>query len=424
MKFNLKSTLVFVFQLILGVTFIFSGFVKAVDPFGFAYKIQDYLTAFGMEMFHSFAFPVAVALIAFEFLLGINMLLGMHVKTTYIFTLLFMAVMTPLTLYLALFDPVKDCGCFGDAVIISNWETFWKNVVLSALAVCVFILRKHVKSPYSDKLQWLTSLSSVLFIVGIVIIGWSHLPIFDFRPFKIGTNIPEARLLPPDAVPDEYKTMYIYEKGGVQKEFHDVSEAPVNDSTWVYVDAKIELIKEGDKPAIEDISMFDLETEEDVSDILLVSPDYTFFLVTQRLEEVDIRHLDKINAVFDYCKEQGYHFYCLTASGNDEIDEWKKLTGAEYPIYSSDEITLKTVIRANPGLMLVKEGVIYNKWHYNDFPAEAELDKPLKDTRFGNIDYPNNTQRIVFVSIGFFALLLLILGLDKLVLFIARKRRS
>ena len=144
---KIRTILILIFQVLLGATFIFSGFVKAVDPYGFVYKIQDYLAAFGMEFFYPLASLAAVVLITLEFLLGINMLLGMHVKTTYIFTLIFMGVMTPLTLYLALFNPVKDCGCFGDALIISNWETFWKNIVLSALAVFVFIFRKEVKSP-------------------------------------------------------------------------------------------------------------------------------------------------------------------------------------------------------------------------------------------------------------------------------------
>lgn len=424
MKDKLKSIIVFIFQLILGATFIFSGFVKAVDPYGFAYKIQDYLTAFGFETFHSFALPVAIALIAFEFLLGINMLLGMHVKTTYLFTLLFMGVMTPLTLYLALFDPVKDCGCFGDAVIITNWETFGKNVVLLILTITVFVWRKYVKSPYSDKVQWLTSLSSVLFIVGIAVVGITHLPIFDFRPYKIGTNIHEAMHLPPGAVPDEYKTTYIYEKDGVRHEFTDVSEVPANDSTWTYIDAKIELVKEGDKPAIEDFSIFDPKTGEDISDIILSSPDYSFLLISTRLEDVDINLIDKINDIFDYSKKNGYGFYCLTASSETGIDEWKKLTGAEYDIYSSDETTLKTIIRANPGLMLLKDGTIYDKWHYNDFPTEAKLNKPLDETQFGNIHYPNNTYRVIVVSAAFFVLLLLVFGLDKIILSISKRRKK
>ncbi|MCD7971769.1 MAG: DoxX family protein [Candidatus Azobacteroides sp.] len=419
---TLLTVLVLIAQIILGATFIFSGFVKAVDPFGFVYKIQDYLTAFGLQSLHPLAFPAAIGLVTLEFLLGINMLLGMHVRTTYILTLLFMLVMTPLTLYLAIFDPVQDCGCFGDALIISNWETFWKNILLSGLAVFVFVFRKYVKSPYSDKIQWLTSFASIIFIIGISVIGIRHLPIFDFRPYSIGTNIPEAMTLPEGAAKDDYKSTYIYEKDGVQKEFESLEEIPINDSTWVFVDAKHELMKEGDKPPIHNFSMIDMETSDDVADHVLSFPDYSFLLISLDLQEANIHHIDQINDIYDYAVDHGYGFYCLTASDKEQIERWKNFSGAEYPFFNTDKTTLKTIIRSNPGLLLLKDGTIYNKWHYNDFPTETELNAPLEETIYGIIHYPDKKLRLVAISISFVLILLAVFGLDKIILAMSQRK--
>lgn len=421
---NVRKPLTLVFQILLGATFIFSGFVKAVDPMGFAIKIQDYLTAFGMDFFNPLALPVSIALSTLEFLLGINMLLGMHVKTTYILTLLFMGVMTPLTLYLALFDPVKDCGCFGDAVIISNWETFWKNIVLSIMAIFVFIFRDDVKSPYSEKTQWLTSFSSIIFIIGISLIGYSHLPLFDFRPYKIGTNIPEAMKLPEGAPQDEYESVYIYSKDGAEKEFTDLNEVPVGDTTWVFVDAKHTLVKKGAEPPIHDFSIITVDTDDDITPEILASDQYTFLLIAANLADADIDHIDDINDIYDYAKDNGYGFYCLTAGTPEEISRWENFTGAEYPFCKTDETTLKTIIRSNPGLMLIKDGIVYDKWHYNDFPDESELKQPLDQSPLGQINMPHTTLRILFISLAFIGVLLLVLGLDKIVIYFTGRNKK
>ncbi|MCL1943802.1 MAG: DoxX family protein [Candidatus Azobacteroides sp.] len=422
---KVRPILILVFQVLTGATFIFSGFVKAVDPVGFAIKIQDYLTSFGADIFIPMAFPVAVVLSTLEFLLGINMLLGMHVKTTYILTLIFMAVMTPLTFYLALFNPVSDCGCFGEALIISNWATFWKNIVLSAMVIFVFIFRKNVKSPYSEKTQWLTSFSSIIFIVGIALIGYRHLPILDFRPYKIGTNIPEAMKLPEGAPQDEYQSVYIYKKNGVEKKFDRLEDAPVGDSTWTFVDAGHTLIKKGAQPLIHDFSIVEADTDEDITDDVLHSDRYIFLLISEDLRKANIDHIDNINDIYDYAKENGYGFYCLTASTPEQISRWANFTGAEYPFCKTDETTLKTILRSNPGLMLIKNGTIYNKWHYNDFPDESELRlEPLDKSPLGQIATPHPKSVILMVSISFVVLLLLVFGLDKLALYISARRRK
>lgn len=418
-----RKGLILIFQIILGATFIFSGFVKAVDPVGYSIKIGEYLTAMGLDFLTPLALLAAIGISAFEFLLGINMLLGMHVRTTYIFTLIFMGIMTPLTLWLAIANPVKDCGCFGDALIISNWATFWKNIVLTAMAVFVFIFRKDVRSPYSEKTQWLTSFSSLIFIVGISFIGYRHLPLFDFRPYKIGTDINEAM----KSQSDEYEYSYIYEKNGVQKTFTPPDDVlPVGDSTWKCVDVKKgKLIKKGVEPLIHDFTIHEANTDngDDITQDILTSEQYIFLLISDNLRNADINHIERINDIYDYAKNNEYGFYCLTASAPAQTIRWKNFTGAEYSFCVADETTLKTIVRSNPGLMLIKNGVIYNKWHYNDFPTEKMLSKPLEQSDSGKINMPRTTLRIILISASFIALLLVVLGLDKLALFVSRRRK-
>ena len=184
---KVKRIVVVICQIILGCVFIFSGYAKAVDPYGSYYKIQDYLTAFGWDALLPLAFVAGVLLCAAEFLLGICLLLGANLKTTSILTLIFMAFMTPLTLYIALTDPVSDCGCFGDALVISNWATFWKNIVFSILAIIVYYLRKYSPNLFSQRTDWIIAIYAGCFSICVSLYCLVNLPIIDFRPYKNGT---------------------------------------------------------------------------------------------------------------------------------------------------------------------------------------------------------------------------------------------
>ena len=228
-------------RLLIGVVFIFSGFVKAVDPVGGAIKIGDYLTSFGLDMLQPFTALVSFALSAAEFAMGVCMLLGVYRRYNSFLVLLFMAFMTPLTLYLALFNPVSDCGCFGDAIVISNWETFFKNLVLSAAAIMVFMHSGKMFQCFTYKVYWFVALFSYFFCIGFAYWNYNHLPVMDFRPYKIGANIPSLMAIPDGAPEDEYKYTFVYEKDGVQKEF-SLENYPQNDSTWTFVESKTELI--------------------------------------------------------------------------------------------------------------------------------------------------------------------------------------
>ena len=366
-KERLIKVVVELCRVLLGVTFIFSGFVKAVDPVGFAIKIGEYLSAFGLDFFAQLATFLAFCVISIEFALGVSLLLGVYRRLMSIGIFLFMCVMTPLTLYLAVFNPVADCGCFGDALVISNWETFFKNVVLFTATVIVLKYYKRITPFYTYKAYWFVALFSFLFCMGFCYYNYNHLPVIDFRPYKVGENIMQLMEIPEDAPQDEYH--FIYEKDGVEKEF-TIENVPAGDDSWTYVDAK--LVKQGFIPVVSSFELYDIE-HNNVADVILNDPRILFLLVAPKLEDASDKHIDLINNVYDYAQENKLPFFAVTGSSEEQITGWEKNTGADYPFLTADDVLLKTIIRSNPGMVLLKEGTILAKWHHNDIPEEEQL---------------------------------------------------
>lgn len=407
---KVKKILVEFCRILIGCVFIFSGFVKAVDPLGSAYKFHDYFEAFGMPWMDIFTLPASFILSALEFALGVFILLGIYRKFTSIMILLFMLFMTPLTLYLAVANPVSDCGCFGDAFVITNWETFYKNIVLLTAAVLIFLWSKYITPVFSAKSQWLVGLYTFVFILGISVYCYKNLPILDFRPYKVGANIPELMVIPEGAPSDEYKTTFIYEKDGVKKEF-DLDNYPADDSTWTFVDSKSELIKEGYKAPVHDFTITTLDGDE-ITDLILADTSYTFLLISYKLSLADDSDIDNINEINDFAERYGYPFYCLTSSTQSDIVVWTEDMGAEYTFCTTDEITLKTIIRSNPGLVLMKDGKIINKWHHHNLPKNEALAQSLSESSLGQIPPNRDTQKIMTSAFILIVPLLLLFILD------------
>ena len=397
----------------LGATFVFSGFVKAVDPLGTYYKIQDYLTAFGMQQLLPDIVPLlmSVLLAVLEFAVGMHLLLGIKRRLTTRLALLIMLMMTPLTFYLALTNPISDCGCFGDALVLTNWQTFGKNVVLLTCAIVVFITPWNMVRFLTKKMEWTLSNYSVVF--ALVLAGYclATLPIIDFRPYKIGNNIREGMEIPEGAKPTVFDTRFIMEKDGVKQTF-TVDNYP--DSTWTFVSAETVVVEKGYEPPIHDFVMESLETGEDITDEMLDDPGYTFLLVMHRTEEADEGYIDLINELYEYCQENGYKFYALSSSSSEAIELWRDRTGAEYPFCIMDDITLKTMVRSNPGLMLIKDGVILNKWADSQMPDEYDLTGKLEELPLGQMKKVNDLCTLGIVGLWYIVPLLLIILIDRI----------
>ena len=405
----------------LATLFIFSGFVKAVDPLGSFYKIQDYLAAFGIISWFPTYLPLLFAIIlsSAEFCVGVFLFFGVRRKIASTLALLLMSVMTPLTLYLALANPVSDCGCFGDAWVLTNWQTFGKNIVLLIAAIAVFRERKLMFRFVTLKIEWMVSLYTLLFVFALSFYCLEYLPVLDFRPYKIGADIKAGMEIPEGAKPSVFESRFVLEKDGRQQEF-TLDNYP--DSTWTFVDTRTILKEKGYEPSIHDFSMMDLSTGDDITEDVLTDMGYTFLLVAHRIEEADDSNIDLINEIYDYSVEHGYRFYCLTSSPEEQIELWKDKTGAEYPFCQMDDITLKTMIRSNPGLMLIKNGTILNKWSDEDIPDEYVLTDKLENLELGQQKVRSDVHTIGYVFLWFVIPLLLVLGVD--ILIVRRRERK
>ncbi len=363
-------------RILIGITFIFSGFVKGIDPLGSTYKFTDYFNAMGMEWMLWAAFPLGVLLALAEFTIGVALLFNIFTRFFSWLALLFMVIFLPLTLWVAIKNPVTDCGCFGDALVISNWATFYKNIALTILAIIVVIYRKNMKSLIGEKVSKVLGVATIFAYGIIVFYSYNHLPIFDFRPYKVGVNILDAMTVPEDAPKDVYKNIFYYKNKNTGKvERFTEDNYPWQDTVnWVFDNMESKLVEEGYHAPIHD---FRIETPdgEDVVDYFMNDENYVFMLVAYRLDKTNREAQYKINELANWAMGSNLSFFCLTSSLPDESSEFRAETQAPYEFFNCDEITLKTIIRSNPGLVVLKGGTIVGKWHYNDIPTPEEFKK-------------------------------------------------
>ncbi len=394
-------------RILIGLVFIFSGFVKGIDPLGSDYKFTDYFNAFGMSWMNFSALFFSFLLSMAEFIIGICLFLNIKTKLASWGALLFMAVFTPLTLILAIKNLVTDCGCFGDALVLTNWETFFKNIILLVMVLLVFFNRNRFKSIFNVLEQSVILTGSIIFMFCIEMYSYRHLPILDFRPYAVGANITEGMTIPEGAPHDEYSTTLKYKNKntGEIKEF-DESNFPWQDTlNWEFHSSSQKLLKEGYKAPIHD---FVIEHPEygDITEEVLNDDDYTFLVVSYKLSKASAEAQDKLNKLAAYASENGYRFYGLTASNADEITDFVHKYNVNYSFCATDEIQLKTVIRSNPGLVLLKKGTIIDKWGHRDIPDADEL-KGKDPLSFCLLEQQYITDRYVIYSLALLYMFLL-----------------
>ena len=494
-------------RLFIGIVFIFSGFVKVVDPMGFAIKFEEYFEAMGLTFLSEAALTFAILLSVAELLIGIALTFNLLPKIVSWAVAIFMLMFTPLTLWLALTNKVTDCGCFGDAVVLSNWGTFIKNVVIDVFVIIIFVNRKNYKSHYNIGFQWVLGIIFAISAFWLSFYCLRNLPIIDFRPYHVGANIKEGMTVP-ESQKDNitiYENTFIYEKDGVKQEF-DSKTSPVGDPNWKFIEAKNKLIKQGYEPPIHGFSItpvfidgvsnkpkpeqqvnlleydflftnietsnieqftidklpdnswsfdgyiaheinaptldvsqikliysdskgdevafgianrpsskeymfFDaeyiniesnpfLKYGEDITEEVLADTNYSFLLIMSHIEKANTKNIEKINKIAEFCKQRGYNFLCLTASSEKEIKEFITQNNVTFSFFNTDPTTLKTIIRSNPGLVLIKSGTVLKMWSNKNMP-NPETDELLDNLESKSvskiISQNENSLAIIFV---------------------------
>ncbi len=368
------KTLAHISRILVGITFIFSGFVKGIDPWGSTYKFTDYFNAMGLEWMIWAAFPLGVLLSFAEFAIGVALLWNVFIRFSSLLALLFMAFFLPLTLWIALKNPVSDCGCFGDALVISNWETFYKNLVLIVLAIIVFIQRKELAKSGKNRFNFAMGGIFTAAYVVLVFYSFNHLPVFDFRPYKTGVNISDAMSYPDDAQQEVYENIFYYRNKNTDevKKFSEDNYPWQDTVNWEFDDMESKLVQEGYEPPIHNFT-FLTPDGEDIIDFFIYDENYVFLVVAYNLEKSNIGAQPEINQLAEWALENGFSFVGLTSTLFEDIEKFTETNNVPYEFFNCDEITLKTIVRSNPGLVVIKDGTILKKWHFNDIPSPEEF---------------------------------------------------
>lgn len=374
-----------------GVVFSFSGFVKGIDPIGSQIKFTDYLSAAGVSIPENILLVAAILMSLAELLIGVSLLTGAYYRTGVKGYLGFMCFFTPLTLILAIYNPVSDCGCFGDAIHLTNWQTFYKNLILIVPGVFMFINLKRF-SPENIRIRSasITIIAAVMFTL-FMIYNIRFNPVIDFRPFKVGTNIPESMKIPAGAPRQVYDITFLYEKDGVVKEF-TLDNYPANDTAWRFIDQKSVLISKGYEPPIKSFSISNYEGV-DVTSSITENQGYTLLMISHTLSKAKKGAIANGLIIGSEVQAKNINFYVVTGSSRDEIDSFRNGL-----IFCTADLTLlKTIVRTNPGYLLIKNGTIIAKWSYNEVPPSSWFSSNLAD----EILISSNKRR-AFVVIGLF----------------------
>lgn len=349
-------------RILVGLVFVFSGTVKGIDPLGSVYKFEDYFYAFNLEFLIPYAVYLAIIMIAAEFIIGFALIFNSKTKLAIWSVSLFMLFFTTLTLYLAIENPVSDCGCFGDAIIMTNWETFYKNLVISFFTFILFLKRNAYKSISNKRLQAAIITIGLVLIVGLQVYTLNHLPLLDFRPWKVGNKIISDNSTTP---PKTYLT-YKNKINGEVKEYLSPNY-PWQDTVWMsqweFVDSRVEM---PDSPT-NDLKIEDRDGNDHTISILSNS-EYRFLLIMYYIESADLQNIAKLKDFQTACEANGLSFISLTASLPDVTDTFNLENKHDFNFFFADDISLKTVVRANPGIVLLKKGVVIAKWNHKDLP--------------------------------------------------------
>lgn len=380
------------FRLAVGATFIMSGFVKAVDPWGTIYKFQEYFAALGLPSTTWLVTCSAFALFLVEFLIGVSLVLGSYRRATPICTLCFMAVMLPLTLWIAISDPVAECGCFGDFWILSNWQTFWKNVVITALTIWLVIYNRRVVAVITPALQWIEAVISSVFILLVAFYGYFEQPLLDFRPYPVGQKIVDQS----EGGEEDYYT-FVYEKDGMEKEFNISDTLPSEEEGWRFKERRLKIseLDTSDNPANAErqgvFQIWDKTGEGEMTETVMSDEGEMLMVLMPELDKVSPATTWKINTLYDAAANSGIDMIAVVSGSPEMIEEWEDLSMPRYEIYTADDTVIKQLARGNPSLVYLKDGTI--EWKSSLWPVD--VDEITKDDHLDTSSFSRDGSSVL-----------------------------
>ena len=381
----INKVVIILLRLLVGGTFIFSGFVKCVDPMGSVYKFHDYIAALELNALAGSEVVLAFALPVLELVLGVMILTGCLRYGSLLAAMAFMGVMLPLTWFLARTNAVPDCGCFGDAVKLTNWQTFWKNVALAAAILYLLFHNKSVPSLYGPAIQWVVMLLTFILGLSIAYMSYSTQPLLDFRPFKVGTKIASA--LSP-AGEDDFA--FVYEKDGVKKEF-SVDSIPDEEDGWQFVERKklTPDLTPAQKAEMATFSIYDEGT--DVTEEVIDTTSNQMLVLMPDLQRVNKAWAFSLNDLAKACGEKGAQLCVITPALYQEVEQWRDLTSPEYAIYSGDDSEIKMLARGNPAVVYVEHGIIMWKRTLSSLKTDRLLKEDMPMAQLSDDFSPQKT---------------------------------
>lgn len=396
--------LTWVCRIFAGGVFTFSGIAKAIDPWGTLYKSEEYLQALGFTLDPALIVTGVFLLFTLEFMTGMFLLTGSFRRSAPVMELLFMLGMLPLTLWIALTNPVADCGCFGDALHISNWETFWKNVALTAAGVWLLIYNRRTHWLVTPALQWVSFIATGLYAVLTGLVGYNAQPLVDFRPYKPGGPLVTATA--DDEAGEHFE--FIYEKNGVQKTFKETDVLPDEADGWKFVDRR-EI--QSDKPAAKGderpLRIFDPDNDDaDITAELSGKGSKQLILMMPDLRQIGVASTWKINSLKEWADAHNVDFFAVAAASKEEIDAWKDLSFAEYPVYSADDTDIKEAVRGNPGIIYTSDGNIQWKSTLSSLRGDDFLkENPTDDASAFYRDFRGRAEGVSLIYVSLMGVL-------------------